>query len=136
MEKSINIEVLAPYLPHKLNLFIESDGFLQNEEVLELTSLYPSGVGVYDYNRVEYWYNEVKPVLRPLTDLDKEKDFNGKKIIPLKEIAIYADVYSLKEDILSGFVSVIVFNQLLRWHFDVFGLLDNNLAIDINTIVQ
>ena len=27
-----------------------------------------------------------------------------------------------------------MFNKLFEWHFDVFGLLENNLAIDINTL--
>lgn len=38
------------------------------------------------------------------------------------------------EDWQPSFNQLAIFNKLFEWHFDVYGLIENNLAIDINTL--
>lgn len=46
--------------------------------------------------------------------------------------------FSFFSDVRGGFYEIRnqrqLFELLYKWHFDVFGLIDNNLAIDINTL--
>lgn len=70
----------------------------------------------------------ITPVLRPLSDLNKEIEVNGKKFIPFIKIGIYLDIEYLIEEIKTGMVPVIVFDMLLKWHFDVYDLIEKGLA--------
>lgn len=81
--------------------------------------------------------NEAKPILHPLSDLTKycddlvfvpidwfEKNMDNSKYKPS---AIMSD-----GSIEIGFLNE--FEKLYDWHFDIHGLIQDNLAIDINTI--
>jgi hypothetical protein len=110
--------------------------------------------------RIEYHL----PILRPLSDLTKEIEHNGEKFIPCQKIidlTSYGDSYkkqifwkvinasiktkfiSFKSNVSNEFEIDLVHSgnnkcwinsHLLKWHFDVFGLIDKKLAIDINTL--
>ena len=82
-----------------------------------------------------------KPILRPLSDLTKEID----GVVHLDIIKeIYPNVpnfYSLLRTktldlfaLCDTIVEYCVVQYLFQHHFDVFSLIDNNLAIDINKI--
>jgi hypothetical protein len=95
----------------------------------------------------------VMPILRPLSGLTKEIEVNGEKFVPrdildLKfrpiskdliiyffnnnlEIDIQTQDYSETLDLFDGFLIV---QKLLEWHFDIYGLIEAGLAIDINTL--
>lgn len=76
---------------------------------------------------------ECKPILRPLSDLTKEIEIDGKKFTPNKVLHwnnegreiffIYPETTSYSD-----------IQQLYEWHFDVHGLIKSDLAIDINTL--
>jgi len=77
------------------------------------------------------------PILRPLSDLTKEIEVNGEKFVPIKEY------YYLRFEEISTFkgcCNAMKFIQarelelLYEMHFDIYGLIENNLAIDINGI--
>lgn len=91
------------------------------------------------------------PILHPLSDLTKEIKHNGERFVPIKDITLNIDEYRddpekeypnsegyffrlnnvwYKIDQLSYWR----IQQLFEWHFDVFGLIDEDLAIDINTL--
>ena len=96
----------------------------------------------------------IKPILRPLSDLSKDINIDGNKINPLKIIlkhhefynsikfiqydndsyiemkghAMITEVYSVDDSPLK------IAEKLFAWHFDVFGLIEKGLAIDINTL--
>jgi hypothetical protein len=121
---------LAPYLPYGLKWKMEGfPGFEQQ----------------YFNTRVDYSTKKMKPILRPLSDLTKEIEHNGEKFVPAESVVsfykgcrsgsdfkIVMDQFTkrLKEQILS-YDQV---QKLFEWHFDVFGLIESGLAIDINTI--
>lgn len=103
----------------------------------------------------DVFLNEVKPILRPLSDLTKEIEHNGEKFIAFyhKEFEI-----ELRTEVKTGFFdsmyieeklsiisesnkvntvfekSISILNKLFEWHFDVFGLIEKDLAIDINAL--
>jgi len=86
-----------------------------------------------------------KPILHPLSDLTKEIEVNGEKIIPLtillKNSCFDTKKMTWKEQLefLECYKNIDLltwndFQKLFEWHFDVFGLIEKNLAIDINTL--
>lgn len=137
---------LAPYLPYGLNMVC-------NSEIAELYGLKRIGVllnseGVVITNRGEWDLFHALPILRPLSDLTKEIEINGERFLPkekLIEIREYNhDEDEWLEDAISGGHAWIMadtlnltyrtIQKLFEWHFDVFGLIENNLAIDVNTL--
>lgn len=103
-------------------------------------------------------------VLRPLSDLTKEIEHNGERFVPaikmvdpkgkewhLMKTATWklmktwqAHVVKVEHETMGEVISINLDNplvlpynllvMLIEWHFDVFGLIDQGLAIDINTI--
>ena len=107
--------------------------------------------------------NSFRLILRPLSDLTKEIEVNGEKFIPIFKIfeieykgthhvENIRDMYFSESPtfLCSSHVGTasessinmrnISLNnhwkieQLLEWHFDVSGLIDTGLAVDINTV--
>ncbi len=103
--------------------------------------------------------SQFKPRLHPLPDLMKEIEHNGERFIPItkltgvEDLSVFEitdnDIKLPKARCVGGkvldwklnldevgmlFNEYIVIQKLLEWHFDIFGLLDKNLAVDINTI--
>ena len=102
----LEIKHLSPYLPYDLQCIGYGRKLRLNGQML----------GAVDRLIV-------KPILRPLSDLTEE----------------YSNAcnYSHKDfkwEIINKNISVLVWDSLLKNHFDVFGLIDAGLAIDINTI--
>lgn len=97
--------------------------------------------------------SEIKPILRPLSDLINEIEVNGKRFVPVEWFEIGDDDNGTEYDhgniktILSlieiskhncfhdaQYLPYLLIQKLFEWHFDVFGLIEKGLAIDINTI--
>lgn len=120
----LELKHLAPYLPYKLK------GKLENEDY------YPTTIGeLYrletsaDSDNIPYcivdgYEGEIidfKPILRPLSDLE---EFSP---------AIYNYlVKNCKNYVVR--LQQIDYNVLIENHFDVFGLIEKGLAIDINSL--
>ena len=146
--------ILANYYPHGLILADE------DENLCTLRTLYPDCIGVeYKYNVGEYEKNfeDVKPILRPLSDLTREIEHNGERFVPIiklsNDIADFAQVVStgyanknyyvnfrvadgyVKKEIPANFNDMHVFDylKLLEWKFDIFNLI-GTFAIDVNTL--
>lgn len=140
-EQKIKLESkhVAPYLPYGLKV---TDG----EETVIITAR-----NVDDLRFAE----EFKPILHPLSDLTKEITINAETFIPIETFEIGDDENGIEYDF--GNIKLIknleyiakyrntayleiqripfgVVSELLKWHFDIFGLIENDLAIDINTI--
>ena len=139
---NLELKHLAPYLPYGLkwtcpfggqdrmtgiitdNIIIDSNGTEINDSI-DLT--YTKG-------------NRSKPILRPLSDLNKK----------IQKAEFYMSFYDHLERInpstyktqncalmLDGAIEMQYYNDyqfLFEHHFDVFGLIEKGLAIDINTI--
>jgi len=87
---------------------------------------------------------QFKPILRPLSDLTKEINVNNEDFVPYEHStfveAMLANEYleylceakaDLSEDRLLPYSIV---QLLFEWHFDVFGLIEKGIAIDINDV--
>jgi hypothetical protein len=109
--KKLELKHLAPYLPYKLKYKSLFNGSINN--------LYDLSTDIND----NYWGVKIKPILRPLSDLEldefKNKIFNIEYIID-KETDADLGYYE--------------WCFLFENHFDVFGLIEKGLAININTI--
>lgn len=92
---------------------------------------------------LRFWKNDFKLILHNLSDLTKEIEVNGEKFVPIDYLV---DKMKLTIGGLSKFgitqrilnepftIDYWAFERLISWHFDVFGLIEKNLAIDINTL--
>lgn len=114
-------------------------------EAWDKCSTHGESIGIEDV-RIGY----LKPLLRPLSKLDELIEHNGETFIPISFFEIGDDDnYSYEFDngniklikdlefILNSndhhdilFLPFEVVNKLLEWHFDIYGLLELNLAIE------
>lgn len=132
MEK-LELKHLAPYLPYRIKV----KWYRQDD-----CSFQTSDLTISDYPFLTS--KLMKPILRPLSDLDKPIS-HGCLLTPTTWWD-GDDDYIEKLTQLNNLVNIDtrayylhtttyeVFERLLAWHFDVFGLIDKRLAIDINTI--
>lgn len=152
----LEIKHLAPYQPYDLKFYIPND---EHELIQEMTGLSKCDGIQTDYTTEDstgcrgnlwsfdgernYKHYGVKPILRPLSDLAKEIDFNGNKVTPIKELlkANCFNVESMSEDDIMKYREALLLDLsyahaqiLLSMHFDLFGLISQGLAIDINTL--
>jgi hypothetical protein len=153
----LKLEELAPYLPYKLQCMAQGEGKkqfeLQGISDISYADLHEKGRTVCE----QYDIEDVFPILKPLSDLNTkygENEVNEHFINTLIE-----EKYKLDYGVFShykGFLHIeldgdldlrydsnkcidfdVIFEiqkQLFKHHFDVFGLIEKGLAIDINTL--
>lgn len=147
---AMNLELkhLSPYLPYGLKL-----QFIIREEVVRtgvMTRLlnyshetHPERVAIDNYDSEHIWM--FKPILRPMSDINstietKDGDKNFASLLDLikDEDGDWCEIVYV-DQCESPFVLSLVTG--VNWwmfenHFDVFGLIDAGLAIDINTVPE
>ncbi len=120
----LELKHLAPYLPYRLKVSL-------------IHTLHGhTGIGSVEHvvQAVNEGKSQFKPILRPLSDLTKEIEHNGEKFVPTKALSMW-DLQGITVlDI--PHIPVNLYELLLKWHFDVFGLIEKGLAIDINTLKE
>ena len=125
----LTIEHLAAYLPYEVHL-MNKYGNWHNTTLNK-------GISIYQML-------DMKPILRPLSDLIKEIEHNGEKFVPIdwiEEKYYTLDLHRqckrfLEEDgenwiNQSDYMLVV---HLIEWHFDIFGLIETGLAINYNEL--
>ena len=131
----LELKHLSPYLPYKLEgIFTIYDSI---HTVTSLSLIY--------INR-ELEYRHFKPILRPLSDLENEIEVNGEKLVPIEwledkyyTLDLHKQCKRLLEEDGENWINqcdYMLVEQLLEWHFDIFCLIENELAININTLKQ
>ena len=127
---NLEIKHISSYLPYGF-LY----GIYDNEKVIIRGLNYNSDYLNIDYEINEHnkvstncFYNEIKPILRPLSDLTKEIEVNGERFVPNYWFGRSLHLQSILDE------KFHIVQKLIQWHFDVFGLIEENLAIDINTL--
>lgn len=154
MSDQLELKHLAPYLPYGLCVW---DG--TGELVLDgMTSGHVSLIrDVFDteikWSNFRNWH---KPILRPLSDLNKEIEHNGERFVPIKTLrskyglcildsenmgTTVDGLYKLVPNQYSNLIIdcqdwLEILNLLHEWHFDTNGLIDKGLAVDINILDQ
>jgi hypothetical protein len=149
----LELKHLAPYLPYELYFMrlelicldrTVTPVIWSNEKEFVRTQLNPVTINGFKYE-------ENKLILQPLSDLTKDKKF----IQLIDEELICGSWKFMKDDwttsicttennhtllIIQGEIapecSVLFYNYMIKNHYDVFGLIDQNLAIDINTLPE
>ena len=134
----LELKHLAPYLPYDLKVMDLYDnkerffvGYSINHTEQVKISVYKN---LLSTGRLS---SEVKPILRPLSDLKTIE-----KEIKLVDSYWYVDDYLTEKCTVDKiyplhvieFIPYAIMQVLLKYHFDVFGLIEKGLAIDINTI--
>lgn len=122
-KEQLTIKELAPYLPYGLK------GYAPDINLIDDITL----------QNVEFVMSEphnCKPLLRNLSDLTKEIEVNGEIIDVIDYLKIPFGLATMLclENIQN--MPYRTFEKLLELHFDVFGLIDKGLAIDLNTITN
>ena len=130
----LTIEHLAPYLPYNLNAEIKKKKYPYTKDRAILTGHHIDIIYLYD----------IKPILRPLSDLTKEIEHNGERFVPMHiffqengggyEKYEYFETHELFTYTQLKSLYFTDAQKLFEWHFDVFGLIDEGLATDINKL--
>lgn len=141
----LELKQIAPYLPYELKIFWHKDS-LPVWDVMNMYNIDKVIAIAGKYEDEDRW----KPILRPLSELTKEIEINGVKFIPVNEILrifnkslnhLSTD-YQLKalrkfeQEVITKELPYSYISMLIEWHFDIFGLIEKGLAIDINTLKQ
>jgi hypothetical protein len=147
----LEIKHLAAYLPYGLkgiySEYIDKEktdlGSFEKEELIGLNFKEEKIFLTFGYVTER---DDFVPILRPLSDLEKEIEVNGEKFVPIEffgehytdhlvkfekpDCIVLEDSYLLSQNVLGAPFAII--EKLFEWHFDVFGLIEKGLAIDIN----
>ena len=121
----LELKHLVPYLPYGLKIWnidmgVDFDLTIQEED---------EGI---DIESILYCKSNWKLILRPLSDLTD-------RINPIQHHT-YLDglnhnsIEKIQDLIMKGILYLEDYNYLIEYHFDVFGLIEQGLAIDINTL--
>jgi hypothetical protein len=118
----LKLEDLAPYLPYGLK-YLDKD----TNELTVMRSI-STEINLIDMG----WGNahelkEFKPILRPLSDLTKQDNL-------VFNVEIYSGLINNIQNQETTQWGVWEYELLLKNHYDVFGLIEKGLAIDINTL--
>ena len=114
---------------------------------------YKIGLGRIAFSRKFYSPDfgcRVKPILRPLSDLNKEITINKKSRVfspnktDTKIVAsdFFMDIYNCKVSEVDGLLCIekmntdihVVYQKLMEWHFDVYSLIKDGLAVNMNNL--
>jgi hypothetical protein len=134
--KAATLEELSVYLPYKLK-YIHKGNMAEMKSVDFGVQLVNMGWG----NALET--HELKPIVRPLSDLTKpivvEGYNDGKEFIPINQLEKLEGVHWLWGEIECRILEpeqlpYIIVTMLAKWHFDMFGWIESEAGIDINTL--
>lgn len=138
--KTIKEKHLTPYIPYRVKFKIVWESSFRNQpDTVETKILTCQNISSITDKR--YKKKSVHLILRPLSQLTEEIEHNGEKFIPEQELRrkAYTEFSCFTMDY---FITAIfnkkgydiiphwMFQDLIKWHFDVFGLLDEGLAIN------
>ena len=151
----LTIKELSPYLPFALKgqVYVETGMQAPTHRWEDID------VGVITLSNMlcESRYLDFKPYLLPLSKLTEEIEHNGERFVPfqkmmddfngrtiIEELRITQTnedfiLYDLQEHDCGEMqiaMSYQFYQKLFEWHFDVFNLIDQGLAIDKSTINQ
>jgi len=114
MEK-LELKHLAPYFPYNLKL-------MYNGRIISIDAIGENYILIYESFQENTRFQYIKPILRPIEDLYRPETDCGIKIIHYFNFKT-----NVKLDCRN--FPYHVMEQLLKNHFDVFGLIDKDLAI-------
>jgi hypothetical protein len=139
MENKLELRHLCPYLPYKLKAKFMHP-VVKHQKIGVINNAYNLDDDVkisIDYSDDEHIWM-FKPILRPLSDLTREdliEDLGTETSCldwTTSEREHWIKFYSREHWINN--LPYLIYSHLVKNHFDVFGLIEAGLAIDINTL--
>lgn len=150
----LELKHLAAYLPYGLEIQVDTTFWHEKREAF-LAVL----IGIFDFETLTVKYvdeydttyssniGDFKPILRPISDLTKQIEVNEEKVIIARELVKISDgwisddenfnqwVYNYFNDIsiYPKYIHDLITECLLKNHFDVFELIKDGLAVDVNS---
>jgi hypothetical protein len=135
MKLELKKEEIIPYLPYDLKVM---DLYDNKERVFagySFNHTEPVKISVYkNLLSTGRLLSEVKPILRPLSDLTIDEEFYSSFFTTFSDEDNVGYICESKSDVSNQGLSYSCILFLIENHFDVFGLIEKGLAIDINTI--
>jgi hypothetical protein len=123
----LELKHLAPYLPYGLMCQLTDQSKIK---VAKLCGAYTdNSYAFFDTVESEHGYSKIKPILRPLSDLTLIGEKGEHLFFPSHQLIKHLEN---NQDIFNCDYNEI--DYLIRNHFDVFGLIEKGLAIDINKL--
>jgi hypothetical protein len=123
----LKLKHLSAYLPYKLK--IDTEGYFYEMVLtsIELTTILE-----------KKW----KPILRPLSDLFKQIEFDGEKFVPIEKLhSLFRsgaeeslDDFCHRINMPIDFLPRVISEKYMEWHFDYFNLIEKGLAVDFNKV--
>ena len=139
----LELKHLSIYLPYDLQI-IRVLSPIKNEKNI-MTGITEKGIFYNQYSHVPY--NHIKPILRPLEDLFFNLSIKNENQKPFEYLEDFADTETERMflDIIENqntkfilekiqYAPLSFIQKLLEWHFDIFGLINAKLAVDINCL--
>lgn len=115
----LELKQLAPYLPYELE--IRANNIYDIEETFTLIGIIDDEVSVIDYcGSYRYDLSEIKPILLPTYHIPNE----------IIDQSIYSNHDELIEAIDNCTCGYNIFMLCVAGHYDVFGLIEKDLAIN------
>jgi hypothetical protein len=133
----LELKHLAAYLPYGLKgLKISKGNFKTDPNIEEIIDLTISDIGAFLKKR--YHVISCKPILRPLSKFEYEDLIKVKEHLGLGK---WCDAYDQYFDVWFDDVANVdklilqcpyeITQFFLEWHFDIFGLIDAGLAVEM-----
>lgn len=154
MEK-LELKHLAPYLPYGLKIAHFDNQFINGFNIHTLIGLTENlrykEEDLLTIKRITFWFEKgfglnniahnIKPIIRPLSDLTKEIEHDGEKFVPVEKLRWVTDTsktynWNVIDQSAVKYLNYEVVQKLLEWHFDVEGLIEKGLAVDVNTLSE
>ena len=139
----LEIKHLAPYFPYELECMVSDyyDGYngTNDTKKAKLNAIWSdNSYSFFDLVESERGFEKIMPILRPLSQI---KEYFEPIFETDKEVNEYLSYETLTpfsiedlENCLPEYIPYGSFKVLLKHHFDVFGLIEKGLAVDINTL--
>ena len=143
----LEIKHICGYLPYELEIAnVSLKGKIISTYIMELNNYDNRGI-----ENVLYGVNQI-PLLHPLSDLTKPIVHKGEEFTPRERlIEKYSKLEvryrsSQPEKYIDGCIAYLsepkgydriphwMYQDLIKWHFDIFGLIPSGLALDINQV--
>jgi hypothetical protein len=135
----LELKHLLPYLPYELKLqcrdLIDDYQLLGIDTGFVFNPLHVVSINDKSLNSAFYMsYEDVKPILRPLSDLDKSIEHDKKNFVPFEKMnwrPEYCNIDATAKSLENQLIEFRYFEMLGSWHFDIFGLIEKGLAVSI-----
>lgn len=144
-KEKLTLKELAGYLPYGLKIRMNNTCNVYKVNGLKRVD---GMIKILLFQSIDLYTDECKPILRPLYDLTKEIEVNGKKFVPCDILFSidsfdiiagynskkYAEEFISSKNIMDICYDYVFWQKLQELHFDIHGLIERGLAININDL--